>query len=112
MLKVFTILLAVMLSFVAGMYYQRLDQTEVVELRQRLDQQKQSIQRLTDRNDELSETLSIVKRQVQTDRIAYASLQQTVDSSANQQVALRKQLEDARALLKQLRQRLDAEQDN
>ena len=91
-------ILLLVAAFFAGLLVQRLDQREITELRQTVGQ-------IELRNRQLQETLDIVKRQIQTDRIAYEALQQVVEDSAAKQQALSSRLEQARAVLRQLQER-------
>ena len=64
-------------------------------------------QRLMDRNASLEETLDLVKRQVQTDRIAYAALQEDVDDAERKRQELLQKFESQRELLDRLKQKLE-----
>ena len=71
---------------------------------ERLEQENAS---LSGKNENLSETLQLVKRQIQTDRIAYQSLQEIVESSEQDREMLRSQLETQQQLLTKLRKKLE-----
>lgn len=64
-------------------------------------------QKLAARNVQVEQTLDLVKRQVQTDRIAYASLQRTVEEAEQRRTETQSQLEAQRALLEKLKDKLD-----
>ena len=106
MIRIFVVLVLLILSFVGGIFFERMDQTQVGELNSKIENLESQIESLTQRNTELKETLKLVKRQIQTDRIAYQALQETVAASETGQKALKQQLEDQRRLLKQLRDKL------
>ncbi|MEM7565110.1 MAG: hypothetical protein AAF353_19020, partial [Pseudomonadota bacterium] len=89
-----------------GIWVQQQDQDEVLSLRDSIAQKDVEIKTLEDRNELLSNTLDIVKRQIQTDRIAYDSLQKVVESSEQQRQQLQQQLQKARDLLAQVTNQL------
>ena len=60
-----------------------------------------------DRIAQLEQTLSLVKRQLQTDRIAYDKLQKSVDTSEKQRLVTEQKLAAQRALLDRLKQKID-----
>ena len=107
MLKVLAVLVLIIASFFGGIYYQKQDTDElgqlelnIAEISAELDQEKM-------RNSELNETLQLVKRQIQADRIAYESLLEVVESSEAERQALGEKVEQQQELLRKLRERLE-----
>jgi len=100
MLKILIALFLLGLSFLGGVSYERFigegdigsDQTSLSE--------QAGI--LSKRNQELEETVALVKRQIQADRIAYQRLRESVESAHREQEVLRKQLKRQRELLESL----------
>lgn len=107
MIKVFIVLILLILSFVGGIFYERLDQSQISVLKTKIVEIESDSKYLSRRNLELTDTLGLVKRQIQTDRIAYENLQKSILSSEQERGLLKQQLEDQRGLLKQLRNKLD-----
>ncbi len=107
MLRILSVLVLLLFSFVGGIYFERLEQSQVAGLNQQIEELEKQSAHLTKRNDDLRETLNLVKRQIQTDRIAYQALQETVENSESGQAALKQQLLDQRALLEDLRKKLE-----
>ena len=107
MIKVFVVLVLLILSFVGGIFYERSDQRQVGELNNKIDALELETAALKQRNEQLNETFQLVKRQIQTDRIAYQALQKIVEESESGQSILKQQLEDQRELLKKLRKKLE-----
>ncbi len=111
-LKVCLALVVLICGFIAGVFYERLERAEVqnhagkndVAIIERL---RQELQQTKAKNGELNETLQLVKRQIQVDRIAYEALRVTVEGSEQDRSNLREKLEQQRELLKSLRKRLD-----
>ena len=97
----------VALAFGAGYFIALPDPGERQLLQQSLDQANSELERLTQRNADLEQTLSLVKRQVQTDRIAYDNLQRSVEASDRERAQLQERLESQRALLERLKAKLD-----
>ena len=106
MYKVFGVLLLLIASFAAGMVYERYGSTREGDLKQQISSLEIEVEELSARNEELKETLNLVKRQIQTDRVAYQALQEAVSDSERQRDDLKQQLESQRELLKQLKQQL------
>ncbi len=102
MLRVLTALIILIAGFTGGMYFQRLDQSRIDELNNTIVRLEKESAGLSKRNAELKETLKLVKRQIQTDRIAYMALQELVENSAAQQSELQTQLEKQRKRLESL----------
>lgn len=63
-------------------------------------------QALVARNKQLEQTLDLVKRQIQTDRIAYASLQRSVDDAEQKREEMLKKFDSQRELLDRLKKQL------
>ena len=66
-------------------------------------------EQLSRENEELRETMALVKRQIQTDRIAYDNLQRSVEASEQSRLELEQKLASQRELLDRIRQRLQSE---
>ncbi|MDE0095873.1 MAG: hypothetical protein OXN16_02095 [Gammaproteobacteria bacterium] len=56
---------------------------------------------------DLEKTLDLVRRQIQTDRIAYDNLQRSVDESERERKLIQEQIESQRALLERLKKKLN-----
>lgn len=110
MLKVFVALVLIIASFFGGLYYERHYSADEESLKGQIAELEQESARLSAHNAELSETLALVKRQIQTDRMAYESLQEIVDASEEERTALREQIESQRELLTRLRERLESQE--
>lgn len=63
---------------------------------------------LETRNQELRESLQLAEQQIQANRVVYQDLLEKVEASDTERGELRKQLENQRALLHDLRQKLAA----
>jgi chaperonin cofactor prefoldin len=107
MVRIFVVLVLLILSFVGGVFYERSDQRKVGELNSKITALELEAVTLKQHNEQLSETLKLVKRQIQTDRIAYQELQKIVEESESGQSVLKQQLEEQRELLKKLRKKLE-----
>ena len=107
MLKVFAVLVLIIASFFGGVYYQKQDTGELGQLKQTINEISAELEREKQRNDELNETLQLVKRQFQADRIAYESLLEVVESSEAERQALGEKVEQQQELLRKLRDRLE-----
>ncbi len=59
-------------------------------------------------NAQLEQTIALVKRQIQTDRIAYAALQKTVEDSDRKRQDMLAKFESQRELLDRLKQKIDS----
>ena len=103
------LLLVGLLVFVfAGGYFVGLpDQDRALELETRNQDLRIQIDRLSQRNQQLEQTLDLVKRQIQTDRIAYESLKKTVDQAEQERAATQQRLESQRELLERLKKKLE-----
>ena len=97
----------VLLAFAAGYFLALPDPGESEQMRQELVTTTAELERVSARNAGLEETLSLVKRQVQTDRIAYDNLQRSVEASDRERMQLQERLESQRALLERLKEKLD-----
>lgn len=106
MLKVFIALVLIIASFFGGLYYERYYSAEEASLHGKIAELEQRSAGVQAENEELKETLGLVKRQIQTDRVAYESLQQAVQASEEERETLREQIASQRELLKKLRDRL------
>jgi septation ring formation regulator EzrA len=107
MVKLVGVIVLVVFAFVAGVMYQRMDQSEVSSLNQKISNLEEELGAQRGKSDDLRETLNLVKRQIQTDRIAYQELQRIVEGSDEQRAELRQQIEDQQRLLKSVRERLE-----
>ena len=97
----------VIASFLGGVYFERHDSGEVGKLNSQLEVSRAEAENLKARNQDLKQTLQLVKRQIQADRIAYQTLQEIVDSSAGEREGLKQKIEAQRELLKKLREKLE-----
>ena len=111
MIKIFFVLVLLIISFFGGIFYQKSGSGLEAELQTKIEQLEKESDGLRFRNEELKETLNLVKRQIQTDRIAYQSLQESFESFDAERDQLKSQLESQQALLKQLKKRLEGASD-
>ena len=107
MINIFLVLVLLIISFFGGIFYQKSGSGVEIELQAKIEQLDKESEALTSRNEELKETLNLVKRQIQTDRIAYQSLQESFESFDAERSELKSQLERQQDLLKQLKKRLE-----
>ena len=107
MIKVFVAIVLVIGSFVCGVYFERYDSGEVGKLSSQLEASQAEVEAIEIKNQNLKQTLQLVKRQIQADRIAYQALQEIVESSSGEREALKQKLEAQRELLKKLRDKLE-----
>jgi hypothetical protein len=107
MIRVFVVLVLVIAGFTAGIFFERMDFGSSKEHDQKLELLEQENETLAKKNKNLNETLQLVKRQIQTDRIAYQSIQEIVESSEQDRELLRAQLESQQELLTKLRSKLE-----
>ena len=107
MLKILGVLVLIIASFLGGVYYQKQDTGELTRLDQIIREISNELEQEKLRNEKLNETLQLVKRQIQADRIAYDSLLEVVESSESERKALREKVEQQQELLRKLRERLE-----
>ena len=108
MVRIFLVLVLLIASFAGGMYVEKISPGEEGSLKQQVQDLEAQLEEAKTRSTELNETLQLVKRQIQTDRIAYQALQQSVEDSEQERQALREKLDSQRELLKKLRDRLES----
>ena len=96
MLSRFLVLCLPTLAFFIGYYYDRPDDNELTAALKQIEQLKQHNAQLKQRNIQVEETLDLVKRQIQTDRMAYQAMRE----------AVLQQLHAQRALLDRLKKQL------
>ncbi len=89
-------------SFCAGFFYTRFFDDNVNEMHRRIKTLEVELASSKDRNEDLRDTLQLVKRQIQTDRLAYESLQKTVIENEKQNEKMQAQLEKQRKRLSRL----------
>ncbi len=106
MVRIALVIILILSAFIGGYWLAKQDDKALQKLQGEMAQEKGKVFELESRNTELKQTLQLVKRQIQTDRIAYESLQQVVQSSDLEQTQLREALQQQRKLLKELQQRL------
>lgn len=94
-------------SFAAGYFFGLPNEDRAQSLEQQNQDLNTEIQRLSQRNQQLEQTLDLVKRQIQTDRIAYDSLRKTVDLAEQERAATKQKLESQRELLERLKKKLE-----
>ena len=107
MVKIAGIVILVLLAFVAGILYEQIDQSETDKLTRQIASLEKELAAQQQINENLNDTLKLVKRQIQTDRIAYQELQKIIDGSVGERAELRKQIESQQQLLKSMRDRLE-----
>ena len=107
LVRIFAVIVLVILAFLAGWSLSGREGATSPAGADEITALKQEISALETRNEELRETLNLVKRQIQTDRIAYKELQDIVQVSESERNELRKQIEDQQRLLQSLRDRLE-----
>ncbi len=97
----------IMFAFGVG-YFLAMPSDDGVEALEKSNQQLVTQNnRLTQRNQRLEQTLDLVKRQIQTDRIAYESLQNSVDSAEKERIAMQQKFQSQRELLDRLKKKLE-----
>lgn len=97
---------ALILSFGAG-YFLALPQEDAAGVLQKeLNDLRIENAALTASNTELAETLGLVRRQIQTDRIAYDNLKTTVDEAERQRALMQEKFESQRAVLERLKKQI------
>ena len=94
-------------AFAAGYFSGLPNEDLALELADKNRQLNLQIDRLSNRNQQLEQTLDLVKRQIQTDRIAYESLKKTVDLADQERAATQQKLESQRELLERLKKKLE-----
>ncbi len=100
------------LAFAAGFFMGRPGHEMVMVDQAHLRTLEEERDHLKARNRDLEITLGLVKRQIQTDRIAYGNLQRTVEASEQERMRIQKQVEVLREILEHLRNRLKASRDH
>ena len=96
MIRVFGVLIGFILCFVAGYLYNGYDQSDLNQLNKTIDQLQDENAELSRSNENINDTLALVKRQIQTDRVAYQALQETIASSEQNRELLQSQLLEQR----------------
>ena len=107
MLRTFLVLVLLIASFTGGLFYERYSSGEIGKLTNELDLARMEAAKAKSRQDQINETLQLVKRQIQADRVAYQALQQTVDESEKERALLKEKVEVQQKLLKKLKQKLE-----
>ena len=107
MLKILGVLVLIIASFLGGVYYQKQDTGELTRLDQTIRELSTELEQEKLRNGELRDTLQLVKRQIQADRIAYESLLEVVESSEAERQSLAEKVDKQQELLRILRERLE-----
>jgi len=97
----------VLLAFGLGYFIALPDEQITTVLNEKLASEVKKNKLLKENNDELAETLGLVRRQVQTDRIAYEGLKNDVQRSEEQRVVMQEKFETQRALLERLKKKID-----
>lgn len=95
------------LAFGAGYFLALQEYSNVAEDTPTITSLGNEIEEHVLRNQQLEQTLSLVKRQIQTDRIAYASLQKTVEESDRERKIMQEKFKSQRDLLDRLKQKID-----
>ena len=102
-LKVAAVLALLAASFFGGVYYPRQDTAELGKLNRTVQALTAQLEQEKARSQELDDTLRLVKRQLQADRIAYETLQESVAAAESARAALREKVAAQQELLKKLR---------
>ncbi len=97
----------ILLAFGAGYMVAMPDSRSGDPERETLLAVEQERDRLKTRIVGLEKTLSLVRRQIQTDRIAYDNLQRSVDASERERKRIQEQIESQRLLLERLKKKLN-----
>ncbi len=97
----------VLLAFGLGYFIALPDEQITQVLNEKLATEMNKNKLLKESNDELAETLGLVRRQVQTDRIAYEGLKDDVQRAQEQRVAMQEKFESQRVLLERLKKKID-----
>ncbi len=98
---------AMFLAFGLGYFLAMPDENAAALVKQQLTKEVNKNRLLQENIDELSQTLGLVRRQVQTDRIAYESLKKDVERSEQQRTALQEKFESQRELLERLKKKIE-----
>ncbi len=107
MIRIASIIVLLLTSFAGGVFYERSFSEAKDRLSARIAELETHVDELEGQNNRLNNTLQLVKRQIQTDRIAYQSLQEVVEVSQQQRDRLKARLEDQQALLKKLSEQVE-----
>ncbi len=101
------ILAALILAFGAGYFFGLPEEDGKAALQKQIASLQQKNDLLTANNDELAQTLGLIRRQVQTDRVAYEKLKKDVESSEQQREQLREKFDSQRQLLDRLKKKIE-----
>lgn len=107
MIRIACIIALLMMSFAGGVFYERSFSETKNQLSGRIAELDTHIAGLESQNERLNSTLQLVKRQIQTDRVAYQSLQEIVEVSQQQRDRLKAKLDIQQALLKRLSEQVE-----
>ena len=110
MLRILIVLALVLTVFAGGAFYEHTSSKTQIELREQIAELEKNSRSLKQKNLELNETLQLVKRQIQTDRIAYKSLQDAVEVSQQSRDELFRQVQGQQEILKKLREQQELNQ--
>ena len=97
----------ILLAFGAGYMIALPDPRSGASERETLIAVEKERDRMRDRIEDLEKTLDLVRRQIQTDRIAYDNLQRSVEASEQERKRIQEQIESQRALLERLKKKLN-----
>ena len=97
----------IILAMAGGYFLGRPNEDIQQQLQGRIEQLLESSESLAQRNQNLEQTLDLVKRQIQTDRIAYQSLKNTVDESEKERQDMLTKFQSQRELLEKLKNKLE-----
>ena len=97
----------ILLAFGAGYIVALPDSQSGDSARETLLAVEQERDLLKSRIVDLEKTLDLVRRQIQTDRVAYDNLQRSVDESERERKLIQEQIESQRALLERLKKKLN-----
>ena len=112
MIRILSALVTLIIVFFIGHYIGKAGQFDQHDEGLKIAQQQnqkltQQLAELEESKSQLTDTLAIVKRQIQTDRIAYETLQQSVDSSQLKHQDMLKKFEQQRELLQKMKEKLE-----
>jgi len=98
---------ALMLAFALGYFLALPQEDEGTLLLKQMEKMEIDNAALTINNNELRETLGLIRRQIQTDRIAYDALKRTMDESERQRELMQEKLSSQRELLERLKKKIE-----
>ncbi len=98
---------AILLAFVIGYLTGRTDPLVLAGCQQERQVLLEDLDRLRVRNNNLEVTLDLVRRQMETDRIAYDDLWRKVEKSEQEQMRILERIDSQKEFLQRLRARCE-----